>query len=49
MKVSQGRGLRRNAESMGDGLVFTTEKREQIRAELVAAAKADARIAARHI
>jgi hypothetical protein len=31
--------------STGDGLVFTTEKREQIRAQLVAAAKADARIA----
>lgn len=45
MKVSQGRGLSRNAEPTGDGLVFTTEQREQIRAQLVAAAKADARVA----
>lgn len=31
---------------MKDGLVFTSQQREQIRAQLVAAAKADARIAA---
>src|SRR5579864_6895848 len=35
-----------NAEPMDDVVVFTAQKREQIRGELVAAAKADSRIAA---
>jgi len=36
--------LGRNAERMDDALVFTSQRREQIRKELVAAAKADSRI-----